>query len=83
MRGVSRVSCNRRHLLHPPTDGKKWDGRCQMSDGAAAGWARERGGRIRRYSITMQHGRCWEKYLKSSGVAPGQLVSSNSSSSCS
>lgn len=33
------------------------------------------------YSITMQHGRCWEKYLKSSGVAPGQLVSSSSSRS--
>lgn len=35
------------------------------------------------YSITTQRGRCWEKYLKSSGVAPGQLVSSNSSRSCS
>lgn len=33
--------------------------------------------------MTMQQGRCWEKYLKSSGVAPGQLVSSSSSSSCS
>lgn len=36
-----------------------------------------------RYSMTRQRGRCCEKYLKSSGVAPGQLVSSNSSSSCS
>lgn len=36
-----------------------------------------------RYSMTRQRGRCCEKYLKSSGVAPGQLVSSSSSSSCS
>lgn len=36
-----------------------------------------------RYSMTRQCGRCCEKYLKSSGVAPGQLVSSSSSSSCS
>lgn len=35
------------------------------------------------YSMTRQRGKCWEKYLKSSGVAPGQLVSSSSSSSCS
>lgn len=34
-----------------------------------------------RYSMTRQRGRCCEKYLKSSGVAPGQLVSSSSSSS--
>lgn len=35
------------------------------------------------YSMTMQWGKCWEQYLKSSAVAPGQLVSSSSSSSCS
>lgn len=43
----------------------------------AAGWG------SLRYSMTRQRGRCCEKYLKSSGVAPGQLVSSSSSSSCS
>lgn len=53
--------------------------RREMGGGAMAAGV----GRLRRYSITMQHGRCWEKYLKSSGVAPGQLVSSSSSSSCS
>lgn len=57
--------------------------RREMGWAMAAGLGAGAGGRVRRYSITMQHGRCWEKYLKSSGVAPGQLVSSSSSSSCS
>lgn len=48
-------------------------GQCR-SIGAEGQWS---------YSMTMQSGRCWEKYLKSSAVAPGQLVSSSSSSSCS
>lgn len=57
--------------------------RREMGWAMTAGVGAGAGGRVRRYSITMQHGRCWEKYLKSSGVAPGQLVSSSSSSSCS
>jgi len=79
--GGVRSQLNRRCLLHPPSRRKEmgW----ALLAGAAVEWAWEQGGRIGRYSITMQHGRCWEKYLKSSGVAPGQLVSSSSSSSCS
>lgn len=69
-------------LLAPPPE--KW---CSGGDGrgvTAQGVAGSRGlqGSLR-YSITRQRGRCCEKYLKSSGVAPGQLVSSSSSSSCS
>lgn len=56
------------------------DGRGATAQGVAS--SRVRWGSLR-YSMTRQRGRCCEKYLKSSGVAPGQLVSSSSSSSCS
>lgn len=54
-----------------------------LARGGAGRRARGRGPGGPDYSTTRQRGRCCEKYLKSSGVAPGQLVSSSSSRSCS
>lgn len=66
--------------------GSQWD----RKRGSMAPAPRPEHGRFQRprrgascYSMTRQRGKCCEKYLKSSGVAPGQLVSSSSSSSCS
>lgn len=74
---------NRQRLLRVPPLPKSRRNRLGDVGRSAAGAGGGRSPAGGRYSMTMQQGRCWEKYLKSSGVAPGQLVSSSSSSSCS